>query len=108
MRQYAPKEQPLQWKTLTPQHMPPIGEEFLLWRACNESDGGFCTIGKRYEQRNDAPPIIAYLIGADDGFRRVLDFNEYKSCRWAAIPPPKCVIKKRIKKRQRMMERAKA
>lgn len=110
MRSYAPAMETLQWQTLTPQHMPPIGEDFLLWRAINESDGGLCTLGRRWTREGGNSPIV-YLVGTGQDWKRVLPEDEYKSCRWATITPPKCVIRKRIKEKQRMMElieRAKA
>lgn len=103
MRSYAPAAETLQWQTLTPQHMPPIGEDFLLWRAINESDGGLCTLGRRWRREGENPPIV-YLVGTGQDWKRILPEEDYKNCRWAAIAPPKCVIRKRIKERQRMME----
>ncbi len=103
MRSYAPAVETLQWQTLTPQHMPPIGEDFLLWRAINESDGGICTLGRRWKREGGNPPIV-YLVGTGQDWKRILPEDEYKNCRWAAIAPPKCVIRKRIKEKQKRME----
>lgn len=103
MRKYAPSEQTLQWQTLTPQHMPPIGEDFLLWRACNESDGGLPTLARRWKREGENPPIV-YQVGTGQEWKRVLPEEEYKTCRWAAIPPPRCVVTKRIRTIRRRME----
>lgn len=101
MREYAPAAQTLQWDTITPGNMPPIGEDFLLWIACNESDGGLPTLGRRWKREGENPPIV-YMVGTGEDWKRVLPEEAYKNCRWAAIAPPRCVIKKRIKERERM------
>lgn len=101
MRTYAPAAQAMQWHTITPGNMPPIGETFLLWRAVNESDGGLPTLGRRWKREGENPPIV-YMVGTGEDWKRALPEEDYKHCRWAAIPPPKCVVKKRIKERERM------
>ena len=96
MREYAPRtENGLQWHTITAGHMPPIGETFLLWRGVNESDGGFATIAIRYAH-------IVFVRATAEHFHAPLEEEDYKNCRWAAITPPRCVMKKRIKEREKM------
>ena len=102
MREYAPRtENGLQWHTITAGHMPPIGETFLLWRGVNESDGGFVTIARRWESEGKNAHIV-FVRATAEHFHALLDDDEYKHCRWAAITPPRCVMKKRIKERERM------
>ena len=60
MRSYAPAMETLQWQTLTPQHMPPIGEDFLLWRAINESDGGICTLADAGSGKAETRPLCTW------------------------------------------------
>lgn len=105
MRSYAPAVETLQWQTLTPQHMPPIGENFLLWRGVNDEGGGALTLGRR--QRNPwMMPCIDFVweVERQSGKGFLVPEKEYGNYRWAAITPPKCVIRKRIKEKQRMME----
>lgn len=101
MRAYAPAAQAMQWHTITPGNMPPIGETFLLWRAVNESDGGIPTTARRFRREGENAPIV-YVAGMAEHYHALLDEADYKNCRWAAIPPPKCVVKKRIKEREKM------
>ena len=93
MRNYEPAKQTLQWHTLTPGNMPP-DKDFLLWMGVTDADGGFFTAARYVHETATGKPL--YIIAIRGAGNRIVDENQYYDCRWATVPPPQCVRRKRI------------
>ena len=90
----------MEYKKLTKASMPPVSNSqyFILWRAANETDGGFPALAKRVQYDGKAP-YIRY-VKAFEGWV-VLGESEYKTCLWAELEAPERVKAKWEKARQK-------
>ena len=83
---------------------PPYGENILIWRGLEDSDGGFPLIGRRWAEPEEH---ITHKPDANGNFGIIYP-EEYPKLRWAEIPVPKAALKKVTKWRTQRDERRRA